>query len=79
VDAPQDRIRNLTDNPPDCIAGFGVRSVETVDGIKLRFQNGWILFRASGTERVLRIYCEMETERDVRVVLAGGTHLLQAA
>ena len=40
-------------------AGQRVQSVSDKDGIKLTLEgNAWVLFRASGTEPVLRLYCE---------------------
>lgn len=58
-------VEILKTHPPDRIGGLTVKSVETLDGIKLRFDNGWLLFRASGTEPILRIYCEMPTPKAV--------------
>lgn len=62
-------VDKLKKSPPAEFAGHTVCSVETLDGIKLRFDRGWLLFRASGTEPILRVYCEMTTEKDVRQVL----------
>ncbi|MCX7760615.1 MAG: phosphoglucomutase/phosphomannomutase family protein [Hydrogenothermaceae bacterium] len=40
-------------------AGFKVREVDKTDGVKIIFEDdSWLLFRASGTEPVLRIYAE---------------------
>ncbi len=42
-----------------------VEKVSYLDGCKVYFQNGgWIIARFSGTEPLLRIFCEMETERE---------------
>jgi len=43
--------------------------ISYVDGCKVYFKNGgWVIARFSGTEPLLRIFCEMETEPDtVRV------------
>lgn len=39
--------------------GLTIAGRETRDGVKLNFTDGtWILFRKSGTEPVIRIYCE---------------------
>jgi alpha-D-glucose phosphate-specific phosphoglucomutase len=65
------------------IAGMKVICVETLDGIKLFLENPeaagnenaaltWLLFRASGTEPLLRIYTESCTKKSVQ-------HLLDAA
>ncbi len=44
------------------IAGRPVRKLETVDGYKHRVDSGWLLIRPSGTEPVLRVYAEAESE-----------------
>jgi phosphomannomutase len=39
--------------------GPGFANREEVDGVKMNFTDGsWILFRKSGTEPIIRIYCE---------------------
>lgn len=40
------------------VAGLKVVGIDTLDGCKLLFDNGWLLIRASGTEPLLRIYTE---------------------
>ncbi len=72
-------VERLRANPPDRFGGRAVRSIETLDGIKLRFDGGWILFRASGTEPILRIYCEMETEKAVVAMLDEGERFARGA
>ncbi len=43
----------------DSAFGPGFANREEVDGVKLNFDDGsWILFRKSGTEPIIRIYCE---------------------
>jgi phosphomannomutase len=68
-------VATLKESPPETFAGRPVRSVETLDGLKLRFEDGWLLFRASGTEPILRVYCEMTTEKDVQQVLDAAVRL----
>jgi len=66
-------VESLLASPPDRFADRSVRSVETLDGIKFRFADGWLLFRASGTgARSLRMYCEMQSEADVSSVLENA-------
>ncbi len=49
------RMRNL----PATLSGRKVLEVITVDGIKLLLEGGgWVLFRKSGTEPVVRVYAE---------------------
>ena len=50
--------------------------VETLDGTKLNFDDGsWILFRGSGTEPLLRIYCEAKSIKQVKYLLSEGQKL----
>jgi phosphomannomutase len=43
----------------DAAFGPGFASREETDGVKLNYADGsWILFRKSGTEPIIRIYCE---------------------
>jgi len=62
-------VERLRRSPPDRFAGKVVKAVEILDGLKLRFDDGWLLFRASGTEPILRMYCEMRTESAVHETL----------
>jgi phosphomannomutase len=42
--------------------GYEVERVSYDDGCKLYFKNGgWIIMRFSGTEPLIRVFCEMET------------------
>ncbi|NIA03632.1 MAG: hypothetical protein GWP12_03775 [Nitrospirae bacterium] len=68
-------VTKLKENPPETFAGRKVTSVETIDGIKLRFKDGWLLFRASGTEPILRLYSEMRSMKDVHELLQEAERL----
>ena len=47
--------------------GFPVTRVSYLDGCKVYFENdGWISARFSGTEPLLRIFCEMPDEEDAK-------------
>ncbi len=51
--------KHIFDNIPKYICDYEVKSVSHLDGIKLRIdKNYWLLFRFSGTEPLLRLYCE---------------------
>jgi len=62
--------KSATEDPPEEIGGYEVKSVETTDGVKLRFEDGWLLVRASGTEPLLRLYCEMDSPKKVDQILS---------
>ena len=71
---------------PDRIGGFGVLKVETLDGVKFfldapTYGNGaeaWVLVRASGTEPLLRIYCEAASADLVSQILKETEAFVQA-
>ena len=49
----------------------------TFDGVRANYSNGsWILFRASGTEPKIRLYCEAETLSKVKDLAKKGTTLI---
>jgi phosphomannomutase len=55
----------------DAAFGPGFASREEKDGVKLNFDDGtWILFRRSGTEPMIRIYCESPDAARVQDMLA---------
>jgi phosphomannomutase len=68
---------------PAAIAGMKVLRIETMDGIKFFLENPdclnkpnaaetWLLFRASGTEPLLRIYCESCSVESVKRILEAA-------
>ncbi|MBM3162043.1 MAG: phosphoglucomutase/phosphomannomutase family protein [Chlorobi bacterium] len=57
------------------IAGYKVLKFNDLDGCKYHFEGGWLLIRASGTEPVLRLYCEADSLEKVENVLAFAASL----
>jgi len=47
-------------------------SVTNIDGIKLKFEDGWLLIRASGTEPKIRITAEAKSETRVHQLYDSG-------
>jgi phosphomannomutase len=73
----------------DTMAGMKVLRVETLDGIKFFLENPacagkenaaetWLLLRASGTEPLLRVYCESCAVESVNEVLEGARQFVLA-
>jgi alpha-D-glucose phosphate-specific phosphoglucomutase len=54
------------------LAGMVVRKVETGDGYKLFFDDGWVLVRASGTEPLIRFYAEADSLYRVNSLLKAA-------
>jgi len=63
---------------PRTFAGDPVRDIQTTDGIKYLFDHGgWLLFRPSGTEPLLRIYAEGTSQEQVSKWLAHAGQLAE--
>jgi phosphomannomutase len=61
----------------ESIAGFRVTGVNLTDGFKFGLEDGgWLLIRFSGTEPLVRIYCETTEKARVRPILEAGLALL---
>ena len=53
-------LQRLAAAKPDAVAGLAVTSVDTIDGFRFSFgDKGWLLYRLSGTEPLVRIYTEV--------------------
>ena len=55
------------------------RDVSTVDGVKLREADGWVLMRPSGTEAIFRVFAEARTPERARSLAEMGARLVQEA
>lgn len=78
-DALKDAVLAALAEAPATFAGRTVESVETLDGTKLNLSGkAWLLFRASGTEPVLRIYCEAQSVREVEEILEAAKAFVAA-
>ena len=65
---------------PKAVAGEAVQEVIRTDGIKLRMgPSHWLMLRFSGTEPLLRLYCEGPDPDRVHAVLAWAQHFAEAA
>ncbi len=78
VEAARDAVARLRQDPPARLAGLAVSGVDTLDGVKLLLGDaGWILFRGSGTEPLLRVYCEARSPAEVERLIRSGTARLR--
>ncbi len=72
---PEARER-LDSARPQSLAGLEVTDIVTIDGYKYEFEDGgWLLIRFSGTEPVIRVYCETTDEDKVQPLLDEGLEL----
>jgi phosphomannomutase len=71
MDVKSKLVAQLQKEPFTQIAGVAVLDRNLADGYKFNLVDGsWLLIRFSGTEPVLRLYCEAKTINQVHVILA---------
>jgi alpha-D-glucose phosphate-specific phosphoglucomutase len=69
------RQRILSANPAT-IGGLEVTGLDTTDGFKFGLADGgWMLIRFSGTEPIIRVYCETTEEERVQPILQDGLRI----
>jgi alpha-D-glucose phosphate-specific phosphoglucomutase len=72
-DATRQRI---LDADPETVGGLEVTGLDTTDGFKFGLSDGgWLLIRFSGTEPILRVYCETTEEERVQPILQDGLRI----
>ncbi|MGZ9165209.1 MAG: phosphoglucomutase/phosphomannomutase family protein [Anaerolineales bacterium] len=58
---------------PETIGGLKVTELVTVDGFQFKLEDGgWLLIRFSGTEPIMRVYCETTHQDKVKAILQDG-------
>ncbi len=58
---------------PKTLGGLKVTGLVTTDGYQFKLEDGgWMLIRFSGTEPIMRVYCETTHEDRVNAILADG-------
>lgn len=78
VAEPVSLMAGLLNDPPAEIGGRRVEKQDGLDGQKFFLADGsWILFRASGTEPVVRIYAEADSGAAAEELLAAGARYLE--
>jgi phosphomannomutase len=72
-------LEEVRSAPPESVAGETITEVRNMDGVKYVFGGrGWLLHRLSGTEPMVRLYCEHEHEDAVRRILHEADRRLEA-
>ncbi|MCE7861699.1 MAG: phosphoglucomutase/phosphomannomutase family protein, partial [Chloroflexi bacterium CFX2] len=67
------RRKIIMDNNPKTLGGLKVTDLITIDGFQYKLEDGgWMLIRFSGTEPILRVYCETRHGDKVRAILEDG-------
>lgn len=78
VDTPftgdrKSREQLILNAKPESLGGLKVTELVTVDGFQFKLEDGgWLLIRFSGTEPIMRIYCETTHQDKVKDILQDG-------
>ncbi|GAB4503832.1 MAG: phosphoglucomutase/phosphomannomutase family protein [Anaerolineales bacterium] len=68
-----DREAAILAAKPQTIGGLKVTELVTIDGFQFRLEDGgWLLIRFSGTEPIMRVYCETTHKDKVQAILQDG-------
>lgn len=65
-------MENLAQHPPQAFGGQQVLTAQITDGCKLDLTDGWLIFRASGTEPIVRVYAETSSPEALAAVLESA-------
>lgn len=69
----EEKISRILEADPETIGGLKVTGLNTTDGYQFGLEDGgWLLIRFSGTEPIIRIYCETTHEDRVQAILQDG-------
>jgi phosphomannomutase len=71
------RERMVLNANPSTIGGLKVTGLNTTDGFKFGLEDGgWVLIRFSGTEPIIRVYCETTHKEAVPAILQDGLKIV---
>ncbi|HMN12211.1 MAG TPA: phosphoglucomutase/phosphomannomutase family protein [Bellilinea sp.] len=69
----KEKIDRILGAKPETIGGLKVYGLDTTDGFKFSLgEKGWLLIRFSGTEPIMRVYCETTEGSKVQAILEDG-------
>ena len=72
-------VKSIKNCLPAKINGLKIKQIKDFDGIELIFEDdSWLLMRPSGTEPIIRIYCETPEIGKTRKIIAWGESTVKA-
>ena len=78
---PPEKMNALKDrlatHPPTSMGEFSVKRIVDLDGFKFMFKDqSWLGVRLSGTEPVVRLYVESDSEKKTKALVVQGKKLI---
>ncbi len=78
LEKQKEALERFKKTSPSEVAGEAVVNFSTLDGWKFFLEEGsWVLFRASGTEPVIRLYVEAPDPKRVKEIISYGKMLIE--
>lgn len=72
------KVKDYFENPAIKKFGKNVKKVDKLDGVKFIFDDDtWLLVRFSGTENLLRVVAEQNTEKEVKKMLKTAVEIVK--
>jgi phosphomannomutase len=72
----EEKVERILTANPEMIAGLKVTDFVTIDGYQFHLEDGgWMLIRFSGTEPIIRVYCETTQPDKVQQILKDGLRI----
>src|SRR5262249_25012636 len=72
-------VESVRARAPKALAGEEVTAIQDLDGVKYVFgERGWLLQRLSGTEPLVRLYCEHEDPAKMEAILGEAESRLRS-
>jgi phosphomannomutase/phosphoglucomutase len=59
-------------------SGLGLK-IDTLDGIKIWYEDGWVLIRPSGTEPIIRVFAEAKKQERAEELMQEGQNMIMMA
>ena len=73
-------MKTFRNDPPQSFSGSAVANVVTLDGVKLNLEDGsWLLLRPSGTEPLVRVYMEAQSEQRLKELASAAASISENA
>ena len=74
------KMRVLMEKASEAFRKFKIQEERTLDGLKLVFaDSSWVMFRPSGTEPKVRLYCESKDSQLLDVLVQLGTQCIESS
>ena len=79
IPCPNAKKKMAMDMITSSIHTLNPEETNLLDGIRLEFTDSWLLIRPSGTEPLIRVICESESEKRMKELLSEGRALVENA